>query len=132
MKRSKQQVPRRWGAAVIVVLGLLCMPLLAQAAMPPLSGGIGVENRKPHPRYPLKLIFATRKGAYLSGVHVTLYDASGKKVTQATAKGPWLYLDVPAGKYKVVAMDKKVGQSAHVEVTGSEQVTVHLTWKATS
>ena len=133
MKRSKQQFPRRWGAAVVLALSLVCMPLLAQAAKPPLSAGIGVENRKAHPDYPLKLVFATRKGAYLGGVHVTLYDASGKKVTQATSKGPWLYLDVPAGTYKVVAMtSKKAAQSAHVNVTGSEQVTVNLTWKAAS
>ena len=133
MNRCKTLLPRGWGAVVVVALALVFMPLPAQAGKPALSAGIGLENRSAHPDYPLKLVFALRSGAYLADVSVQVFDTAGKLVTEAQSRGPWLFLDVPAGEYKVLATSKAhASASARVTVTGSEQVVVHLTWKAGS
>ena len=131
MNRSRIYHPRGWGAVVVIALTLVFAPLAAQAGKPPLSAGIGLEDRSAHPDYPLKLVFALRSGAYLADVSVQLFDSAGKLVTEAQSRGPWLFLDVPAGEYKVLATSKAhASASARVNVTGSEQIVVNLTWKA--
>jgi hypothetical protein len=123
---------RWWLAALVAGFALALIPLVASAAgMKPLSGGVGVEGRKAHADYPLKLVFATTKGHYLADIAVTLHDSSGKEVMKAHSSGPWLFLDVPAGQYKVVAMRKNGEKaSAMVNVTGSGQTVANLAWKA--
>lgn len=121
-----------WSFAVLATgLALALVPMAVQAAgMKPLSGGVGIEGRAPHPDYPLKLVFATAKGAYLADVNVSLYDTSGKEVASAHSRGPWLFLDVPAGQYKVKAMTKNgKAASAMVNISGQGQTVVNLTWK---
>ncbi len=131
MNHSNTHDPRGWGAAIVIAMALVFTPLLAEAGKPALSAGIGLENRTAHPDYPLKLVFATRAGAYLADVSVQVFDTSGKRVTQAQSAGPWLYLDVPAGEYRVVATSKThASASARVNVTGTEQIVVNLTWQA--
>ncbi|HKI97489.1 MAG TPA: hypothetical protein VKB51_03335 [bacterium] len=120
-----------WLAMLVAGTALALVPVVVLAAdMKPLSAGIGVEGRQPHPDYPLKLVFATTKGEYLADVNVSVYDTSGKEVMQAHSPGPWLYLDVPSGEYKVMATTKG-GQkaSAHVNVSGEGQTVVNLAWK---
>jgi len=73
------------------------------------SGGIGVGERNAmHAaarNYDLHLTFATRKrGAYLADVDVTVHDAKGRTILQATSEGPWLYAKLPPGEYRVTAV----------------------------
>lgn len=133
----KNRLSNAFGRSLAVLAAgaaLALVPLMAQAAgMKPLSAGVGIEGRAPHPNYPLKLVFATKKGAYLADVNVHVYDASGKKVTSAHATGPWLFLDVPAGEYRVKAVTKNgKAASAKVKVSGNTQTVVNLTWAGVS
>jgi hypothetical protein len=123
-----------WAALLATGLSLALVPMAAAAAgMKPLSAGIGLEGRQAHPDYPLKLVFATAKGEYLADVEVSLYDTSGKQVLKAHSAGPWLFLDVPAGQYKVKATRKDGSlTTAMVNVSGDHQLVANLAWKAKS
>ena len=72
-----------------------------------MSGGVGREERqkmiKMAQGYDLKLAFADRRGEYLSDVKVTVDDDQGKQVLSTTTAGPWLFAELPQGKYNVKA-----------------------------
>ena len=72
-----------------------------------LSAGVGLEERKAtYPPFPLKLIFAQAGGALVAEVSVSIQDSSGieiLKISQDQVTGPWLFLDLSPGTYRVTA-----------------------------
>jgi hypothetical protein len=120
-----------WSAVILAGLALAVTPVLAQAGMQPLSSGVGLDNRQPHPEYPLKLVFAVQSGAFLADVNVKILDETGKEVAKMHSPGPWLFVDLPEGTYKVVGL-RKDGKAAAAHFTVSKgQTVVTLIWKAT-
>jgi hypothetical protein len=122
----------RWSvltAVLALAMALLWVPTLATAGMEPLSSGVSKEDRAPHPDYPLKFVFAMASGAYLADIDLTIKDLDGKEVLRTQSSGPWLYLDLPAGQYVVVAK-RMTGEkvSALFTVGGEGQRVVRLTW----
>ncbi|HEX9843146.1 MAG TPA: hypothetical protein VGC20_10370 [bacterium] len=122
----------RWtvlAAVLALAVALLWVPTLATAGMEPLSSGVSQEDRAPRPDYPLKFVFAMASGAYLADIAVTIKDLDGKEVLRTQSSGPWLYLDLPAGQYVVVAK-RMTGEkvSALFTVGGEGQRVVRLTW----
>lgn len=71
------------------------------------SGGVGEASRERLNEmakdFNLKLVFALESGAYLSSVPVTISDASGKVLVQATTSGPIFLARLPASTYNVTA-----------------------------
>ena len=72
------------------------------------SGGVTdderVEMQTHRDRYSLWVLTAARKsGAYLSNVHVVITDVHKKAVFDAPLDGPWLFVDLPLGRYTVQA-----------------------------
>ncbi len=72
------------------------------------SGGITdderVEMQTQRDRYSLWVLTAARKsGAYLSNVRVVITDAHKAVVFDAPIDGPWLFVDLPLGRYTVQA-----------------------------
>lgn len=122
-----------WSVVVLAGLALAVTPVIASAGMQPLSSGIGLENRQPHPEYPLKLVFAMSGGAYLANVNVTILDSTGKEVATLHSPGPWLFVDLPAGTYKVLAK-RANGElaTAMLHLTGDGQQVLRMTWKGQS
>jgi hypothetical protein len=116
-------------AVLALAVALLWVPTLATAGMEPLSSGVSQEDRAPRPDYPLKFVFAMASGAYLADIAVTIKDLDGKEVLRTQSTGPWLYLDLPAGQYVVVA-ERMTGEktSALFTVGGEGQRVVRLTW----
>jgi len=115
--------------AVALALALAWAPVPAKAGMQPLSGGVSEEDRAPQPDYPLKFVFAMASGAYLADIDVRVKDLDGTEVLRTQSSGPWLYLDLPAGQYVVIA-ERKSGEkaSALFTVGGEGQRVVRLTW----
>jgi len=72
-----------------------------------MSGGVGLEERHKMigmaEGFDLKLAFADRRGDYLSDVTVTIDDERGKQLLNTTSAGPWLYAELPQGKYDIKA-----------------------------
>jgi len=72
------------------------------------TGGVGVAERawlvKHAGDYNTRLSFAqVPGGAYLSGVDVTISHAGGGQVLDVSTDGPMLYVQLPAGRYQLVA-----------------------------
>lgn len=97
-----------------------------------LNGGFGIEERDSMPTdFPLKIVFATDRGHYLSGVDVTILNSSGNTVFELRADdGPWLLVDLKAGRYSLEAVHnghKKSIPSFTVPAWGTK--TVLVSWK---
>jgi hypothetical protein len=122
-----------WSAAIVALLALALLPGVALAGMQPLSSGVGVESRQPHPDYPLKLVFALSSGPYLANVDVVIHDSAGKEVAKLHSTGPWLFVDLPAGDYKVIAK-RQDGQlaTAMLHLGGGQQQVLTMTWNSKS
>lgn len=72
------------------------------------SGGVSHEElRALHDRreaYSLWVITAAAKsGAYLAAVRVTVRDSAQRVVFDGPLDGPWLFIDLPLGRYQVEA-----------------------------
>jgi hypothetical protein len=72
------------------------------------SGGIGSpgqrEMRAVRNDYNLHLLFAVKgTGEYLADIPVTIADAKGRVLVEATAEGPYFFARLPAGRYRVTA-----------------------------
>jgi hypothetical protein len=69
------------------------------------SGGVGEREREVLGEigkdYALKLIFSNEKGEYLSDVKVKMYDDKGKPIVETVSDGPWVFVDLPSGNYRL-------------------------------
>lgn len=75
------------------------------------SGGVSederIEMQKGSDNYSLWVLTAARKsGAYLSDVHLLITDSAKKVVFDAPIDGPWLFLNLPLGRYAIAATHK--------------------------
>ena len=80
------------------------------------SGGVSdderIEMQKTREQYSLWVLTAARKsGAYLSDVHLLITDSAKKVVFDAPIDGPWLFLNLPLGRYTIAATHK--GETQH-------------------
>ena len=108
------------GIALIVVAGLLSVAQAVQQATTPqgrayMSGGASDDERQEmqvhHDRYSLWVMTAARKsGAYLANVRVCITDANKVVVFDGELDGPWLFIDLPLGRYTVEATHGKETQ----------------------
>ena len=71
-----------------------------------ISGGVGDDSAERMAalgkEFNLKLLFAARDGHYLGDVAVTISDAANRKVLETIAEGPFLFAQIPPGKYSIV------------------------------
>ena len=98
-----------------------------------MSGGVGLEERQKMIAmargYDLKLAFADRRGECLSDVKVTIDDQQGKQVLNTTTAGPWLYAELPQGKYDVKAsFDNRIEEIKDLEISQGRPVSRILSW----
>jgi hypothetical protein len=91
------------------------------------SGGVGEEAREAlreqAQRANLKVEFASLDGRYLSNVKLTV-SRSGRKVLEAISEGPWLFAQLPAGTYKLVASTPVSRQTKTVRLSSGRRSTV--------
>jgi len=77
--------------------------------VPYATGGIGLEESELLEQESTQYRFALRvaangSGAYLADVDLVIRDAAGTQVFQRRLDGPWLLIDLPAGRYEVVGV----------------------------
>ena len=72
-----------------------------------LMGGVGLDERESleilGADYNVKFVFAERSGDYIADVSVVIDDLHGKSLAQVVTNGPWLYLMLSPGSYRVKA-----------------------------
>jgi hypothetical protein len=102
--------------------------------IPFISGGVGLEEQQAlaakYKEYNLKLMFAAKSGEYLADVKVEISDSRGGKVlVVAAADGPWVFTNLPAGKYIVTAtyMGKEKQNKVNI-AKGQKQITLAFYW----
>ncbi len=96
-----------------------------------LNGGVGLNERATmRSDFPLKLIFARTDTAFVNSVDVTIFDQFGKVVFDLLAdNGPWLYVNLPAGFYRVRAEYQEIARESTVRIDGpGDQEELTLLW----
>jgi hypothetical protein len=100
---------------------------------PYLFGGVGSDERDAMEEqakgYNLKLVFAERRGAFISGVAVVITNAKGTEVASLATEGPWFYIQLPPGNYSVKAIFKgETKQIKDLKVVKDKRVQQGLIW----
>jgi hypothetical protein len=100
------------------------------------SGGVGKESidrlSSLARDFNLKLVFAMKSGAYVSGVRVAIADAAGKMLLDTTSEGPWFLAKLPAGNYQVVANFEGTALKKQVAIGAARLRTVDFRWTSAS
>ncbi len=101
------------------------------------AAGVGMEEREAvYPAFPLKLVFVAGGRPYLSQVNVTIVGANGTEVLRVPAEqvtGPWLFVELPAGTYRVTASRRDGTRvTEQVRVTKAATTILHLRWPGAS
>lgn len=95
-----------------------------------MTGGIGEDEAKTFlslaPRYSLRMMFTSPGGGYLADVSVRIADASGKTLLDTRTEGPFLYLMLPAGRYRIVANAGRSEVTRTVSVPRRGGVDLHV------
>jgi hypothetical protein len=109
--RKRRGVARRGPAAIIaafLVWGTAhaLEPARTSNGVPYLSGGVGLEERaamrEQAGAYSLRLMTAVQgSGEYVDGAEAVVTDLHGRELSRVRLDGPWLYLDLAPGAYRV-------------------------------
>ncbi len=116
-----KQLQARSAAAVLAAAALsFAWPAFAAGGLPPeqasgdvryVTGGVGSDESQAflqHRRdYPLAVEIYARDGGrevYTADAFVQVADARGQTVLQASAQGPFMFVDLPPGRYTVEVM----------------------------
>jgi hypothetical protein len=130
----------------ILILGL-SGPLLAGAAdssepdLQPVteegityvSGGNGLEERQALNQvsgdYNLKLVFAEKgSGSYLADVKLSIMNMKGQKVLEAVSDGPWFFVKLVPGRYKITAETTGQTQTRQAKVGSGRLAQLYFYW----
>jgi len=92
-----------------------------------ISGGVGAAEqetlRTEGKGYGLAILTAARgSGDFLADVHVHITDAQSRTVLDTVMDGPWLLVDLPAGRYAVEATRNGRVQQHTVEFLANGRV----------
>lgn len=108
-------------------------PLYEQKNIQYFSAGLGKEERSlSYPPYPLKLIFVKGQRAFLANVAIEVLHPDRTNlisIPSEEVQGPWLFLNLPAGKYVVQATDSS-GTTIEkiIGLAAKKTTTVHFRW----
>lgn len=109
------------------------LPLYHSGTVRYFSAGIGqVERAATYPPFSLKLVFTAGGKPFVSGVAVTLRHAQGGAVLMVPPEhntGPWLFVDLPDGTYRISATLGGVTQQVNqLKVRRGHVVTQYVRW----
>lgn len=123
-------------AAVLAAAFVLLLVGAAPAQAQPVSGrtdsgaayamgGVSVDDlrelERHKDRYTLWITTAARgSGAYLADVQVRITDARGALLFNQPIPGPWLFIDLPPGRYTVEAAHQGKPQRRPVQIARSD------------
>jgi hypothetical protein len=66
--------------------------------------GVGEDRDDPRwAAYPAKVMLTTKSGAFVADGRLTIRDAQGKTVLEASCDAPWLLARLAPGRYQVTA-----------------------------
>jgi hypothetical protein len=85
------------------------------------SGGVSLDEREAlqaqRTQHSLWVMVAMAgSGAYTGDVHILIRDAAGRTVFDRDLDGPWLFIDLPRGRYSVEAVWAEGRQQRRTEI----------------
>lgn len=97
------------------------------------SAGVGLDERTAeYPAFALKLVFTAGGKPYLSGVAVVIESGPKGETVSIPAEhvaGPWLFLDLPPGTYRVTGTYGTESRSVKgITIEAGKRRVVHLRW----
>ncbi|CAG9180799.1 carboxypeptidase regulatory-like domain-containing protein [Cupriavidus pinatubonensis] len=135
----------RWLVAVLAASGGCQLAMASAMALPAtqhvgpvtfVSGGVGLDEsqalKEAMHNYPLVLEFAGRTSdgnKYLADVPVRIFDAHGKAILETSARGPFLLVSLPAGRYTVAASYGEKTEQRSVNVLPNGHVHQLFLWQ---
>lgn len=133
--------------ATALALGLLAVAVAVaadDAALPPsqnqgavtyITGGVGGAEadamKAAAPRYSLALSFATQlrgRDVYLATVPVVIRNASGNTLLDVVTEGPYLLVNLAAGRYEVSASHRGRQKTMKVQIRADRHERVSFVW----
>jgi len=111
----------------------LKFPLYEQNNIQYFSAGLGKEERSlSYPPYSLKLIFVKGTRAFLTTVAIEVLHPDRTNLLSIPGEevqGPWLFLNLPVGKYVLKATDSS-GTTLEkiINLAAKKTTTVHFRW----
>jgi hypothetical protein len=97
------------------------------------TGGIGeretAELEAAKAYYNVHITNAEKSGAYVSDTSVVIQDRKGRDMI-ATNTGPLLLVNLPAGRYTLLAENSGIVQERHFTVSAKKPTKLHVTWKS--
>lgn len=116
--RARTRDAFRAAAAVVLAVGMASASAIQSGRTPQglnyVSGGVSHSElatlHEGRDRYSLWVVTAASKsGAHLAEVLVMIHDQRQRVVFEGRLDGPWLFIDLPLGRYQVeAALDGKV------------------------
>ncbi|MBU9571194.1 carboxypeptidase-like regulatory domain-containing protein [Burkholderia multivorans] len=98
------------------------------------SGGIGKDQSTAFERnesaWPLALRFTGKGGEYLADVHVRVVDGKGNEVLKTDARGPYMLVKLPPGRYTVHASYQGSDETRAVTVGAKGGAKAAFQWSA--
>lgn len=108
---------------------VLTFPLFHVGELKYFAAGVGLEEREAsYPAFPLKLIFVAANKPFVSLVGVTFRNLQGETILDIPpdhVTGPWLFVDLPPGRYEVVAR-RQNGDTVTKTITVRQQGTARV------
>lgn len=100
-----------------------------------LSGGVSGEQKAEMQaladRYNLRIRMERTDDSLVLDVPVIITDAVGNEYLRGTAAGPWLYVNLPPGVYRVAVRDFGRSQRSRIRIYENEIKHITFTWAAT-
>jgi hypothetical protein len=98
------------------------------------SGGVGLDESTALERaqrdWPLAMRFTGPGAQYLADVRVRIVNAHNAEVFRADARGPYMLVKLPPGRYTVHAAYKGQSQTKAVTISGSGSTKASFSWAA--
>ncbi|WP_423392951.1 carboxypeptidase-like regulatory domain-containing protein [Burkholderia sp. LMG 21824] len=98
------------------------------------SGGVGQDEstafQHNESSWPLALRFTGKGGEFLADVHVRIVDGKGTEVLKTDARGPYMLVKVPPGRYTVHASYQGNEESRAVTVGAKGGAKTAFQWSA--
>lgn len=98
------------------------------------TGGVGEDEaaaiRAVASRYSMRARFITNAGEFTSDVSVRMFTPDGKLIFAAITDGPYLYAQIPPGRYRLSATLGGVERSQSIAIPTHGGIGVSLTWPA--
>jgi hypothetical protein len=134
---AQRDVERHTPAATLAPANPLAVPPVQTSnGVRYMNGGVGVGERDAMRGagrdFGLHLSFSeATSGHYVAGVDLSIADAHGGTVFTLPNAGPWVYVDLPPGSYRVTADYQGRTQTQRVSVgDGGPAATAYLRWQA--